>query len=287
MELSFQIFRKEKRKMSFKNYKAIALDLDGTLLNSKKEISKRNKEVILKAAKAGVVIILASGRPVPGVKKIAKHLHLEEFGGYILSYNGGMIINCKTGEVIRRETIPEKYYADIVHCANKYNVTTLTYDSNGIITNDENDKYVHIESQINNIPIREVFHLEEEAQLDPPVKFLCTGDHKELKKVQAKLDEKLQGAVNVFFSEPFFLEIMPQGIEKASSLEILLRSLGIDKKYLIACGDGYNDIPMMRYAGLAVAMDNAQEETKEWADYIAPTNDADGVAVAIEKFIEL
>ena len=125
-------------------YKAIALDLDGTLLNSKKEISKRNKEIIKKAAKAGVVIILASGRPVPGVKKIAKQLHLEEVGGYILSYNGGMIINCKTGEVIRRETIPEKYYADIVHCANKYKVTTLTYDAEGIITNDENDKYVRL-----------------------------------------------------------------------------------------------------------------------------------------------
>ena len=185
-------------------YKAIALDLDGTLLNSKKEVSNKNKEIIMKAAKAGVKIILASGRPVPGIKKIAKQLHLEE-----------------------------------------------------------------------------------EAQLDPPVKFLCVGDHKVLRNVEAKLNEKFNGTVNVFFSEPYFLEIMPQGIEKASSLEILLGSLGIDRKHLIACGDGFNDIPMMRYAGLSVAMANAQDETKEWADFIAPSNDEDGVAVAIEKFIEL
>lgn len=267
-------------------YKAIALDLDGTLLNSKKEVSKRNKEVIKKAAKAGVKIILASGRPVPGIKNVAKQLQLQEVGGYILAYNGGMIIDCKTGEVIRRETIPEKYYADIVHCANKYDVATLTYDSEGIITNDENDQYVQLESKINNIPIRQVFHLEEEAQIEPPVKFLCVGEHHVLKKVQEKLDEKLNGAVNIFFSEPFFLEITPQGIEKASSLEILLQELGIDRKSLIACGDGYNDIPMMRYAGLSVAMANAQDETKEWADFIAPSNDEDGVAVAIEKFIQ-
>lgn len=268
-------------------YKAIALDLDGTLLNSKKEISRRNKEIIKKAAKAGVKIILASGRPVPGIVNIAKQLQLHEVGGYILAYNGGMIIDCKTGDVIRRETIPEKYYADIVHCARKYDIATLTYDSHGIITNDENDEHVQLESRINNIPIRQVFHLEEEAQLDPPVKFLCVGDHKTLKKVQAKLEEKLNGAVNIFFSEPFFLEITPQGIEKASSLEILLNELGLERKSLIACGDGYNDIPMMRYAGLSVAMANAQEETKEWADFIAPSNDEDGVAVAIEKYCEI
>lgn len=266
-------------------YKAIALDLDGTLLNSKKEISPRNKEVIMKALKAGVKIILASGRPVPGIVKIAKQLRLQEMGGYILAYNGGMIIDCKTGEVLRRETVPEKYYADIVRCASKFDVTTLTYDSNGIITNNENDKYVQLESRINNIPIRQVFHLDEEAQIDPPVKFLCTGEHKLLRKVEAQLNEKLNDAVNIFFSEPFFLEITPQGIEKASSLEILLNKLDIDRKQLIACGDGYNDIPMMQYAGLAVAMENAQEETKEWADFIAPSNDADGVAVAIERYI--
>ncbi|WP_090547815.1 Cof-type HAD-IIB family hydrolase [Pseudobutyrivibrio sp. OR37] len=268
-----------------KKYKAIALDLDGTLLNSKKEVSKKNKEVIMKAAKAGVKIILASGRPVPGVKKIAKQLHLKEYGGYILSYNGGMIIDCKTDEVLRRESVPMEYYADIVHCANKFDVATLTYDAEGIITNDEKDEYVQIESRINNIPVRQVLHVEEEAQLEPPVKFLCTGEHKVLRQLEAKLNEKLKGALTIFFSEPYFLEIMPQGIEKASSLDILLEKLNIDRKCLIACGDGYNDIPMMRYAGLAVAMENAQEETKEWADYIAPSNDEDGVAAAIEKFV--
>ncbi|MCR5415655.1 MAG: Cof-type HAD-IIB family hydrolase [Pseudobutyrivibrio sp.] len=266
-------------------YKAIALDLDGTLLNSEKEVSKRNREVLAKAAKAGVKIILASGRPVPGMKKTAHQLRLEEIGGYILSYNGGMIIDCETGEVVRRETVPEKYYADIIHVAKKHGATPLSYDSEGIITTDETDKYVQVEARINNIPVKQVFHLDEVAKQDPPVKFLCTGEHETLLKVQAELEEKLKGAVNVFFSEPYFLEITPKGIEKASSLELLLGQLDIDRKYLMACGDGYNDIPMMRYAGLSVAMENAQDETKEWADYIAPLNDEDGVAVAVEKFV--
>lgn len=267
------------------NYTAIALDLDGTLLNSKKEISKRNKEIVMKAAKAGVKIILASGRPVPGIKKIAHALKLEEIGGYILAYNGGMILDCKTNEVIRRETISPDYYHTIVHTANKHGVTALTYDSEGIITDNADAEYVKYEGNLNNIPINQVFHLNEVAALDPPVKFLVVGDHNVLKKVQAELNEKLKGELEVFFSEPFFLEITPRGIEKASSLEVLLNRLGIDRKHLMVCGDGFNDIPMMRYAGLAVAMENAQDETKEWADYIAPSNDKDGVAVAIEKYL--
>ena len=267
------------------NYSVIALDLDGTLLNSKKEISKRNKETIMKAAKAGAKIVLASGRPVPGIKKIAHALRLEEVGGYILAYNGGMIIDCKNGEVLRRETIPTEFYHTIVQVAHKFGVTPLTYDSEGIITDNAEHEYVKLEAKINNIPIKAVFHLNEVAALNPPVKFLMVGDHKVLKQAEAELNEKLKGEVEVFFSEPFFLEITPKGIEKASSLENLLTRFGIDRKHLMACGDGFNDIPMMRYAGLAVAMENAQDETKEWADYIAPLNDEDGVAVAIEKFV--
>ncbi len=266
-------------------YRAIALDLDGTLLNSDKEISKRNREAIQKAAEAGVQIILASGRPIPGMKRIAHKLKLEEYGGYLLSYNGGMISNCSTGEVLRRETVPEECYKVIVHTANKHNVTALTYDADGIITTDETDKFVQLEAKINSIPVKQVYPLDEVAKLDPPVKFLCVGEHKVLREVEAELNEKLQGAVNVFFSEPFFMEITPKGIEKASSLEFLLNRLDMDAKHLIACGDGYNDIPMMRYAGLAVAMENGQDETKQWADVIAPLNDEDGVAYTIEKYL--
>ena len=268
-------------------YKAIALDLDGTLTNSKKEVSKRNKEAVMNAAKKGVKVILASGRPIPGVTKIAQILQLEKVGGYILSYNGGLIVDCKTGEVIRRETIPTEYYHTIVHSARKYGVTAMTYDSEGIITENPTDKYVELEAGINHIPIKKAYPLNEIAANDPVVKFLIVGEPKDLKPVYEDLNEKLKGAVNIFYSEPYFMEITPQGIEKASSLDLLLQSIGLEQKQLMACGDGFNDIPMLQYAGLSVAMENAQPETKEWADYIAPSNDDDGVAVAIEKFIRL
>ena len=267
------------------NYRAIALDLDGTLTNSKKEVSKRNKEAVKQAAKNGVKIIIATGRPTPGVTKISHTLELEKVGGYILAYNGGLIIDCKSGEIIRRETIPTEYYHTIVASARKHRVTALTYDSDGIIAENDTDEYAHKEAKINGIQIKKVYPLDSIAAADPVVKFLIVGEPKKLKPVYDDLTEKLKGKVTIFYSEPYFLEVMPNGIEKASSLELLLDKIGIERKYLMACGDGFNDIPMLKYAGLSVAMENAQEETKEWADYIAPSNDADGVGVAIEKFV--
>jgi Cof subfamily protein (haloacid dehalogenase superfamily) len=91
--------------------------------------------------------------------------------------------------------------------------------------------------------------------------------------------------VNAFFSEPYFLEITPNGIEKASALAVLLEEIGVERERLIACGDGYNDIPMLQFAGLSVAMENAYDEVKEFADIITDTNDSDGVAKVIEKYI--
>ncbi|WP_026505691.1 Cof-type HAD-IIB family hydrolase [Butyrivibrio sp. NC3005] len=267
------------------NYRAIALDLDGTLTNSKKEVSKRNKDAVKMAAQKGIKIIIATGRPTPGVTKISHVLELDKVGGYVLAYNGGLIIDCKSGEVVRRETIPTEYYHTIVSSARRHGVTALTYDSEGIITENDKDEYAHIEARINGIPVKKVFQLDRVAANDPVVKFLIVGEPKKLKPVYDDLKEKMEGKVTIFYSEPYFLEVMPNGIEKASSLELLLNKLDIDRKYLMACGDGFNDIPMLKYAGLAVAMENAQEETKQWADFIAPSNDEDGVGIAIEKFI--
>ena len=96
---------------------------------------------------------------------------------------------------------------------------------------------------------------------------------------------ELSGRMNVFRSEPFFLELVPNGIDKAKSLAVLLDEIGMKKEEMIACGDGFNDLSMIRFAGLGVAMDNAQNITKDEADYITLSNEEDGVAAVVEKFI--
>ena len=90
---------------------------------------------------------------------------------------------------------------------------------------------------------------------------------------------------SIYRSEPYFLEIMPKGIDKAQSLERLLETIGLGREQMIACGDGYNDLTMIRYAGLGVAMENAILPLKNVADYITLSNNDDGIAHVVEKFM--
>ncbi len=265
-------------------YKLLALDLDGTLTNSKKKISRKNKDYIRKAREKGVSVVLASGRPVIGIKGIADELNLWEKGGYILVYNGGHIIDCATGKDLIKQTIPMEYVHDICDVIRKYRVYPLSYNDVGVICENDTDQYVLLEGHNNGIPVIRVRSLEE-CITKPVVKFMVVGEPDELQKAHDHLKGLFEGKLNVFFSESYFVEVTPFGIEKASSLAALSDILGITREETIACGDGLNDIPMLKYAGFAVAMGNAYEKAKKVADYVTATNDHDGVAEVIQKFI--
>lgn len=266
------------------NYKLLALDLDGTLTNAKKEVSDVNKDAIKKAIASGVQVILASGRPVIGIQKIADVLELDKLGGYILAYNGGHIIECKSGQTVIQQTIPVEYYHDICECGRMFGVNTLTYDENGVLAESDTAPYVQKEAYNNSISITKIDKLEE-ALKEPVVKFMIVGEPEKLNKAYEYMKTLFEGKLSVFFSEPYFLEVTPLGIEKATSLEKLLGRLNISDSQLMACGDGLNDISMLKYAGFSVAMENAYEETKRYADYISASNEENGVAQAIQKFI--
>lgn len=268
-----------------RDIKLLALDLDGTLTNSEKHVSQKNRDYIRRAQEKGIKVILASGRPVIGIKGVADELDLWTMGGYILAYNGGHIIDCKTGEDLVKRTIPMEYVHDICDVIHRFPVYPLCYNDIGVICENDTDRYVHKEGYNNSIPIIKVDSLE--AQItEPVVKFMVVGDPEQLMHAHRYLRKKFEGKLNVFFSEPYFMEITPLGIEKASALARLSEILGTTAEQMMACGDGLNDIPMLEYAGLSVAMRNAYEETQKVADYItAGTNEEDGVAEAIQRFI--
>ena len=222
-----------------KEYKVIALDLDGTLTNSRKEVSPRNKEAIRKAVEKGVHVVLASGRPLPGVAHVAKDVGLFDIGGYMLAYNGSQVVDCLTGKSLIHETLPEQYYPEICRSYREFGVNLLTYSSTGVITENE-EQYAALESRICRIPLTKVPVLLDAIE-GPVGKFLATGEYEKLKNFQAYLQETFGDKINVFFSETFFLEIVPPGIEKAASLEKLLALLGCSREQLIACGDSMND----------------------------------------------
>ena len=264
--------------------KVLVLDIDGTLTNSNKKITDNTKKGILETLKRGHTVILASGRPTSGMLKYAKELELEKFGGYLLSFNGGKIINCKTGEVVFQKTLPGSVFPHLYDFAEKNDCGIVTYLGDSIISGRRIDSYLELESKINDMPIKQVENFKEYAEYDMN-KCLMTAEPEKAEKFVEELNKKFHDVLSIYRSEPFFIEIMPKNVDKATSLDRMLHSIGLTSKNAICCGDGFNDMTMIKYAGVGVAMGNAQETVKEAADYITLTNDQDGIVDVIEKFI--
>ena len=266
------------------NYKMIVLDLDGTLTNDKKEITPRTFEALMEAQRRGVKVVLASGRPTYGIVPLARQLRLEENDGYILAYNGGAISSCRTGETIFNQTLDHSLIPILHKETVEAGLEILTYQGDAIAASRKDDKYVLHEAFINKMPVIEFEDFP--SQVQPPVnKCLIVGDPKPLIEIEKVLSEKYPEILSVYRSCGFFLECVPPGIEKSNSLDKLITSLGIDRSEVIAVGDGYNDLGLIRYAGLGVAMANASTELHDEADYITWSNQEDGVAHVVEKFI--
>ena len=265
-------------------YRMIVLDLDGTLTNSQKVITERTKKALFEAQERGVKVVLASGRPTYGVVPLAKELELGKYGSYILSFNGGRITNCKTKEVLYQRTIPSEMVPELIDLAKQYQVDFLTYEGERILSNNPNNPYVKIEAKINHMPVDRIEN-PKEAIVFPVPKILMVGEGSYMATVEPKVQEATHGLLSVYRSEPFFLEIMPKGVDKAASLERLLECTGIKREEMIACGDGFNDLSMIQFAGLGVAMENAQPLVKQSADFITTSNDEDGVAKVVEQFL--
>ena len=264
-------------------YRAIALDLDGTLTNHEKVVTPKTREALLKAASKGAVIILASGRPTYGIEPVAECLELNKQGGYILSYNGGNIVNAQTGEKLFSQFLPDEVIPELYAYAKENGHALLGYAGNEIITEMPDDQYVKEESRINKMNIRKVENLFE-AMEPHPTKLLMTGDPTLMLKAEEELVEKLGDRMDIFRSAPFFLELVPKGIDKAKSLSRLLTKINLTPADMIAFGDGYNDLSMLKLAGMGVAMENAAPEVRAEADYVTLSNEEDGVAAALEHF---
>lgn len=265
--------------------KILVLDIDGTLTTSEKQISPETKRGLLNIQERGHLVMLASGRPTPGMLRYAKELELEKYGGYLLSFNGARIINCRTGEIVFQQTLPRHVIPSLYAFAKEHDLGLLTYYGDYIVSGTRLDEYVEIESRINGIPVREVGDFVEFVDFDVN-KCLMTAPPEKAEQCMKLLQEKYDGILSVYRSEPFFIEIMPKNVDKATSLDRMLATVGLSRENAICCGDGYNDITMIEYAGVGVAMQNAQEAVKKAADYVTErSNDQDGIVEVVEKFV--
>lgn len=266
-------------------YKLLVLDVDGTLLNDEREISKRTLAALLKVQQMGVRIVLASGRPTYGLMPLAKTLELGNYGGFVLSYNGCQIIKAQNGEILFERRINPEMLPYLEKKARKNGFAIFTYHNDTLITDSPDNEYIKNEALLNNLKI--IKEDEFSTAIDfAPCKCMLVSDKEEaLIELEQHWEKRLAGTLDAFRSEPYFLEVVPCGVNKANTLGALLEHLGVTREEVIAVGDGVCDVTMLQLAGMGIAMGHSQDSVKVCADYVTASNEEDGVALAVEKLI--
>ena len=266
-------------------YKLLVLDVDGTLLNDEREISKRTLAALLKVQQMGVRIVLASGRPTYGLMPLAKTLELGNYGGFVLSYNGCQIIKAQNGKILFERRINPEMLPYLEKKARKNGFAIFTYHDDTLITDSPDNEYIKNEALLNNLKIIREDEFSTAIDFAPCKCMLVSDKEKALIGLEQHWEKRLAGTLDAFRSEPYFLEVVPCGVNKANTLGALLEHLGVTREEVIAVGDGVCDVTMLQLAGMGVAMGHSQDSVKVCADYVTASNEEDGVALAVEKLI--
>ncbi len=262
--------------------KVIALDIDGTLFNDHKEITEQTKTALIRAQQAGAILVLASGRPVAGLRGIARALEMEHHHGLLLGYNGGMVTDAETGVIICDDTIPQSLARKLLRHLEAYPVTPIVDNGSYIYTDNPEGFQIAYESATNDLPIRRVDNICDSLDFSP-AKVLIAAPELIMREYQEALMEPFAETLSGILSTPFYLEVTPPGVNKADAMTKVCEKLDIPQQDVIAFGDAQNDISMVAAAGTGVAMGNACEELKTVADLITASNNEDGIAAALEQ----
>ncbi|ASJ20851.1 Cof-type HAD-IIB family hydrolase [Brachyspira hampsonii] len=265
--------------ISKEKIKLIAADLDGTLLNGNKEISEYNQQIIKKLINEyNINFILSSGRPYEGIKNYNEIL---ENNTYSIIFNGASIAD-NNGKIIFRKTLDEDASKEIIELSKKYDVCIHVYDNGKYIVSKEDfpiKSYVQRENKVNVVMGLENIN---DYRFD---KMLILGQRDILEKLKKEIDEL--NSVHTCFSGTLFLEAVDKEANKGNALKWICENKKIDIKDTIAFGDNFNDIEMIEYSGIGVAMENAEEIVKQKADYVTLSNEEDGVGRFLKNFFEL
>ena len=274
--------------------KAIVMDVDGTLTNDKKEITPKTREILLKAQKQGILLILASGRPTTGLVEMGKVLEMDKNNGLFISYNGSKVINFQTGEELFNEPLKLEDAKAVLEHMKKFEIKPMIDKGDYMYVNDvyncmirfrgEPFNVIKYESRGGNYKLCEIDDLA--AFVDYPLnKILTAGEPEYLQEHYIEMMEPFKDKLNCMFTGPFYFEFTAKDIDKAKALDTVLKPLDITADEVIAFGDGHNDLSIIKYAGTGVAMENAVADLKEAADEITLSNEQDGIAESLLKHI--
>lgn len=265
-------------------YKLIALDMDGTLLNSQGAISPRNKQAILAAIAQGTRVVLASGRPLEGMNWALEELGMTGKDDYVACYNGSLVYQVGDKKLLRSQTLTGADAKQLAKLATELGVHVHAFSLKAGLITPKHNYYTDHEAEINGLSITEVDFStlsDDEAML----KIMMIDEPEKLSAAIAQLPAVIYQQYNIMQSAPFFLEFLHTNSHKGIGVKAIADHFGIHADEVICMGDAGNDKQMLEYAGLGVAMANASDDIKAIADHITVSNDDDGVALVIEEFV--
>lgn len=260
--------------------KLIAIDIDGTLITPDKRITPRVREALRYVESKGIMVSLVSGRLYPTCRKYAIELGLS---GPCVIYQGAMIIDHKADKVLYEIRIPKDKAIEILRYSREHNLALNVYMDQFTFYTEKPNQYSILDAQLNEVEIQIVKDLEEIIVYDP-LKLMFVEDPKVISRLEETFSNRDKELI-ALTSLPQFLEIVNKKATKADALKWIAERLKIKREEVMAIGDSHNDIPMLEWAGIGVAMRNADEKVKKSADFITLSNTEDGVAYAIEMFV--
>ena len=283
-------------------YKFIAIDIDGTLLNSKSILTEKTKEVLRKATANGVYIVLTSGRLTDNVKKFCDDIGANK---YLIAENGASIINLQTNELEYSKYMSKNVVNNVLDVCDENNIYYMVYTNKELIVKSikHMTMFFYKQNYNPNARIKTIVagrDYIDEVRDNFTKLMICDEDRAIYNNIIAKLSKiseidvlpvphistkKLEIDGKKTKIEYSYADICAKGTNKWNAIKELIDKLGIKPEEVIAIGDNINDIKMIENAGLGVAMDNGSPHVKALADVIAPSNDSDGVAYIVEKYV--
>lgn len=264
-------------------YKLLVTDMDGTLLNSKHQISQPNIQAIERLQQAGSHFVLASGRPNGGMYRYAEQLQCATYDGYMISFNGGRIERLATGEVLYEKGIQPIDFARLVQFAEAMELVISGYDGSKIIVNRLSAE-AQVEADLTGLILEVVPDITAYFAEKVTPKAIFFGDEAAVAAAKPKLLNYVDGTLEVAISLPIFLEVMPKGVHKGEAVKILANHLGMSEAHVVAVGDGENDIQMLELAGIGVAVANARSSVIKVANDVTHHHDDHAMEQVIMKY---
>ncbi|MEH2922019.1 sugar-phosphatase [Samsonia erythrinae] len=265
--------------------KLIAIDMDGTLLTPENRISPAVKAAIAAAREQGVQVVLATGRPYIGVERYLMELDLQQEGCYCITNNGALVQRTSNGDCVAQTTLSFDDYLHFEALASKLGVHFHALDFNFVYTaNKDISPYTIHESHLTGMPLKYRAVEEMDRSLTFP-KVMMIDDPEILDRAISQIPPEDFERYTIMKSAEYYLEILDKRVNKGEGVRMLAEHLNIPRESVMTLGDQENDLAMLEYAGLGVAMGNAVESVKAVSQFVTKTNREDGVAYAIEKFV--